>query len=80
MSWILKKTGPPSAAATCAALKTNIADNKFSLVYFGAETDALYTGTHVPFAERNDKIRFYHADAACGTEYGVTAPGIVFFR
>lgn len=52
---------------------------EFVMVYFGAETDDLYTGAHVPFAQGEDKIRFFHNnDAACAAGYG--GPGIVFFR
>ena len=81
VSWVLKKSGPPSQVVTCAALKEKIADSKFVIAFFGAETDDLYKDAHVPYANGEDKITFVHMDdAACAKEYGASAPGIVFFR
>jgi protein disulfide-isomerase A1 len=78
VSWILKKTGPPSIEATCDELKTHIADNKFVIVHFGQESDESRTA-HTAFAQQDDKFRFFHnADAACATQYG--ASGITLFR
>ena len=58
-----------------------MADNKFVVAFFGAETDGLYTDAHVPYANAEDKILFAHSsDAACATSYGAAAPGVVFFR
>lgn len=51
------------------------------IAYFGAETEALYTDVHVAYANVEDKIQFVHNNEAdCAKEYGVTAPGLVFFR
>ena len=81
VSWVLKKSGPPSAQVTCAALKEKVEAQKFVIAYFGAESDALYTDAHVAYANSDDKISFVHTDdAACASEYGASTPGIVFFR
>jgi len=81
VSWILKKSGPPSAQVTCAALKEKVEANKFVIAYFGAESEALYKDAHVAYANTEDKIAFVHTDdAACATEHGGSAPGLVFFR
>ena len=78
VSWVLKKTGPPSTEASCADLKAAIGDSKFVMVHFGEESDAA-RAAHVGFAQTNDKFRFFHnSDAACASEYG--GSGIVLFR
>jgi len=81
VAYVVKKSGPPSTAADCDALKKLVADNKFVIGFFGAETDALYTDAHVPYASAEDKIVFAHTtDAACATSFGAATPGVVFFR
>ena len=81
VSWVLKKSGPPSAQVTCAALKEKIAASKFVIAYFGAESEALYTNAHVAYANTEDKIVFVHTDdEACATEHGASTPGLMFFR
>lgn len=82
VSWVMKKSGPPSTKVTCEALKAKVADSKFVIAYFGEETTPAYTDAHVGYATTEDKITFVHTDdAACATEHGVSAaPGIVFFR
>lgn len=78
---MLKKSGPPSVLADCDTIKAKVAANKFTLVFFGAESDELYTAAHVPTASAEDKISFYHTtDAACAAHYGVSAPAEIFFR
>ena len=42
VSWVLKKSGPPSTEADCDALKKKVADNKFVMAYFGAEDSDLF--------------------------------------
>lgn len=80
VSWILKKTGPASAELTCAQVAEKTASDKFSLVYFGALDNALYTDAHVKLAENEEKIQFYHAEAACGADFGASGNALVFFR
>jgi protein disulfide-isomerase A1 len=81
VSWVLKKSGPPSQETDCAGLKEKIAANKFTMAYFGAEDSALFKNAHVPNADVEEKITFVHMnDDACATEYGASAPGSVFFR
>lgn len=81
VSWINKKTGPPSSKVSCADLKTKVADSKFVVAFFGKEDDALYKDVHIPYAEETDKIIFAHTEEAdCAKEFGGSSPGIVFFR
>lgn len=81
VSWVLKKSGPPSTKVTCDALKEKVADNKFVLAFFGAETEAFFTDAFVGFAQVEDKITFVNTDDAdCAAEYGTAAPGIALFR
>lgn len=81
VSWVMKKSGPPSTLVTCDALKEKIKDSKFVVAHFGEETSKHYTDAHVPYAQLEDKVTFVHTtEAACATEYGASTPGIVFFR
>lgn len=82
VSWVLKKSGPPSTEVTCAALKEKVEESKFVLAYFGDLANALYTDAHMSFAAAEDGITFVHTtDADCAKENGVaTVPGLAFFR
>jgi len=82
VSWVLKKSGPPSAEITCDALAIKVADagTKFLIAYFGDVTNALYTDAHIGYANADDKIQFVHTTEECASAYGGSAPGIVFFR
>jgi len=80
VSWVNKKSGPPSSKVTCDELKTKIADNKFVLAFFGDEGHDLYKNAHVPFANTEEKITFFHTDADCAKDHDGEAPGLVFFR
>jgi len=81
VSWIQKKTGPPSAVVTCDEIAKKSEENKFVMVFFGKDSDKLYTDVHVPYAQGEDKIVFVHLDdAECATKYGASAPGFVFVR
>jgi protein disulfide-isomerase A1 len=67
VSWIIKKTGPPSTEATCEELAKHIEENKLVIVHFGQESDEARTA-HVSFAQEDDKFMFFHnSDAACAT-------------
>ena len=76
----MKKTGPASAELTCAQVTEKSESDKFAIVYFGALDNALFTDAHIEFARSEEKIQFYHADAACAADFGVSADSIVFFR
>lgn len=81
VSWILKKSGPPSAQVTCASLKEKVEGSKFVIAYFGAESESLFKDVHVAYANTEDKIQFVHSDDAdCAKEHGASTPGLVFFR
>jgi protein disulfide-isomerase A1 len=80
VSWMLKKSGPPSALVTCDALKEKVAESKFVLAFFGEESEALYKDAHVGYANADDKITFVHAAADCAAEYNAQAPAEVLFK
>jgi len=81
VSYVVKKSGPPSNSVDCDGLKKLTADNKFVVAFFGADTDSLFTDAHVPYASAEDKIVFAHtSDAACATSFDAAAPAVVFFR
>jgi protein disulfide-isomerase A1 len=81
VSWILKKSGPPSTKVTCDALKEKVAESKFLLAYFGPETEGLFTDAFIGFANTEDKIVFVNTeDSDCAAEYGAATPGVVLFR
>lgn len=50
------------------------------MVYFGEESEPLYHGAHVRYAESTDNIEFVHAPAECAAEHEAPAPGIALFR
>jgi hypothetical protein len=56
VSWILKKSGPPSQYVTCDALKKAVETNKFVLAFFGDKADKLYTDAFAPIAESDEKV------------------------
>ena len=83
ISWTTKKSGPPSAAIECAALKEKVeSDVKFLIAYFGSVESKLHTDVHLPFADSEDSIIFVHAPAECAADHGLSAEGdkIVLFR
>jgi protein disulfide-isomerase A1 len=80
VSWVLKKSGPPSASVSCAGLTDKLNDAKFVVAFFGDESDPLYKEAHVPYAQGEDGITFVHAPAECAAEHEAAAPGIMFFR
>jgi len=79
----MKKSGPPSTLLTCDALKekTDDANTKFTIAYFGPEDNSLFTEAHVPYANAEDKIVFVHADLACQEKFDLSGDAkIVLFR
>lgn len=83
VSWVLKKSGPPSSLVTCDKLKEKADDasTKFLIAYFGSEDNALYKEAHVPYANAEDKVQFVHADLSCQEQHGLSGDAkIVFFR
>jgi len=81
VQWIIKKSGPPSTSADCETIKKKVAESKFVMAYFGAESDALFKEGFEPVADAEEKIGFFHtSDAACAEHYKASAPGVVFFR
>jgi len=81
VSWVTKKSGPPSQSTDCDGLAKAVEDNKFVIAYFGKSEGALYTEAHLPYAVSEDKIAFVNVeDEACAKTKGVEGPAIVFFR
>jgi protein disulfide-isomerase A1 len=81
VSWVLKKSGPPSTAVDCDGLDKKIADNKFVMAYFGDEDSDLFKNAHNPVADVEEKLQFVHMnDEACAKKHGASMPGSVFFR
>jgi protein disulfide-isomerase A1 len=81
VSWVLKKSGPPSTNADCETITKKVAESKFVMAYFGAESDPMFKDAFEAVADVEDKISFFHtSDAACAAKYNAVAPGIVFFR
>lgn len=82
VTWVLKKSGPPSTEVTCDALATKVADEgtKFLIAYFGDVTNAMYTDAHVGYANADDKIQFVHTTEDCAGTYGASANSVVFLQ
>jgi len=81
VSWIIKKSGPPSQEVDCEGLKKKVDNTKFVMAYFGCTEADLFKNAHVPNADVEEKISFVHtSDEACAAEFGASAPGSVFFR
>jgi protein disulfide-isomerase A1 len=82
VSWVLKKSGPPSTQVDCDALKKKVADSKFVMAYFGAEDTDLFKEAHVANADVEEKVQFVHnSDEACAKEFGASSmPASVFIR
>lgn len=80
VSWVLKKSGPPSASVSCQGVLDKTNESKFVVAYFGDEADPLFTEAHVPYASSEDNIVFVHAPAECAADHEAAAPGIMFFR
>lgn len=81
ISWVTKKSGPPSLAVDCDGIAKAVEDNKFVIAYFGKSDDALFTEAHLPYASSEDKVAFVNVeDPSCAKTMGFEQPAIVFFR
>lgn len=80
VSWILKKTGPPSTEVTCEELAAKAADAGRVAAFFGTFEGANFEA-FVGAAQVDEKYQFYHnGDEACRTQHGVSENGIALFR
>jgi protein disulfide-isomerase A1 len=79
VSWINKKTGPPSDFLECEQVTTKTADAKLNLVYFGDLEGDMYN-TFITVAKETDGMMFYHAPASCAAAHGAQAGSLAFFR
>lgn len=82
-SWIMKKTGPASEALACADISKTVANNKISLVLFGAQ-DTEMGKAFMSVAKANDKATFYHTTADCADgdakANGATKDGLMLYK
>ena len=83
VSWINKKTGPPSEKVDCAAMEAQTAEGKLNLCYFGEETgdlwDAFFGAAKDPAI--SEKYSFFHSDdVACGEKFGLSGSGVALSR
>jgi len=42
VSWVAKKSGPPSEKLACEDIEATVQKNKLNLIYFGDQTNALF--------------------------------------
>lgn len=79
VTWINKKSGPPSKAVDADGLDKTIEANKITVAFFGAEGEQ-FTAFEAA-ANTDDKRTYVHASAAeAATKHGVTGPTVVLFR
>merc|ERR1711957_566596 len=79
VSWIMKKTGPPSETLACADLEATVKNNKISMVLFGEQTTPM-GASFIKTAQSNDKATFYHTTADCASANGASADGVNLYR
>merc|ERR1711957_471864 len=79
VSWIMKKTGPPSETLACADLEATVKNNKISMVLFGEQTTPM-GASFIKTAQSNDKATFYHTTADCAAANGASADGVNLYR
>jgi len=81
VSWIKKRTGPPSNEITCEKLKETVPELKLALVYFGSTEHGLFAAFQdTGRAALGEKFAFFHAPADCAADYKTTAEGISLIR
>lgn len=64
VSWISKRTGPPSTELLCDDILDTVNQNKLSLVFFGDFQGDLYK-LFQQIAMDNEYYNFYHASGEC---------------
>lgn len=83
VSWITKKTGPPSTEVDCATMEAKTSEDKLALSYFGESAGALWDAFFGAAKDPviGEKYSFYHtADVACGEKFGLSASGVALSR
>jgi len=83
VSWITKKTGPPSEQVDCATMEAKTSEDKLALSYFGESAgelwDAFFGAAKDPVI--GEKYSFYHTeDVSCGEKFGLAASGVALSR
>jgi len=78
VTWINKKTGPPSRKVSCEALGSKIID-KLNVVYFGNFFGELFD-LYIEVAKSNEVYSFYHASDKCASEWDAKPNTINIFR
>merc|ERR1711920_867634 len=83
ISWINKKTGPPSEKVDCDTMETKTSEGKLNISYFGEETGELWDAFFGAAKDPNigDKYQFFHSgDVACGEKFGLSGSGVALTR
>jgi protein disulfide-isomerase A1 len=83
VSWITKKTGPPSTEVDCATMVTKTSEDKLALSYFGESAGALWDAFFGAAKDPviGEKYSFYHtADVACGEKFDLSGSGVALSR
>jgi len=79
VSWIQKKSGPPSTVLTAEEIE-KISEEKFTVVFFGAEDSAEFKA-FTKTALGDDKNSFRHVfDESTNAPEGLTRPGVAVYR
>jgi len=80
VSWIMKKTGPPSTEIACDNIAAKVDESNRVAVFFGAFEGANFDA-FVSVAQVEERFQFFHSnDEACRTKLGVSENGLAVFR
>jgi protein disulfide-isomerase A1 len=80
VSWINKRTGPPTQSVDAAGLEALIAEPKVAIVYFGEASGDAFKAFETA-AGLDDKRAFVTCDdAAAASKHGASTGSVVLFR
>lgn len=83
VKWVTKNSAPSSTKVDCDTLKSYVGNAKYILAYFGSLEHALFRDVHLPIADLNAAVKFFHVtdDAACAKEHLVkSGQGLSFIK
>lgn len=69
VSWIMKKTGPPSTEIDCDEITGKMQEARLNLVFFGDFSGPLFK-TFQAIGSENEKYIFWHASGECANNHG----------
>ncbi len=78
VSWVSRRTGPPSRKLSCEAVASRLY-NKINVVYFGDFEGELFE-SYIEVASSNFIFNHYHSAGACAKEMAAKAGTINIFR